>query len=111
MADYSVTLAAEADTTPAFCREALYLVGFRFDAAFAGSSIGLLESQTEDGVYRTVQWDGGDWALTVEADKCCGFGVDQAEHAGPWLKVVSDVAQGAGAPSTIIPRYRDYGRG
>jgi len=111
MADYSVTLAAETDTTPAFLREALYLVGFRFDDDFEGTSIGILESQTEDGTYSTYQYNGVDWALPVEAGKCCGFDPAQIEAAGPWLKVVSNAAQPAATPSTIVPRYRDYGRG
>ena len=111
MADYTVTLAAEETTTPAFLREALYLVGFRFDDDFEGTSIGIEESQTETGTFRTYQWDGADWALDVAAGKCCGIDWATLEAAGPWIKIVSNAAQPAATPSVITPRYRDYGRG
>jgi hypothetical protein len=83
----------------------LDICGVRIPAAFTGTSIGFTESETEDGTFNAVTWEGVAVAYPVVAGQTCMFNASIFSGL-KWLKLTSNGNEAA--DRSVEPIYRDF---
>lgn len=103
---FIVDISEDTDLSLPMYKGHLDICGVRIPSNFDGTTLTFLESETEDGTYQTVQWEGSDLTLTVAASKTAMF--DPAKLSGlKWLKISTGTVQST-TDTIVEPIYRDF---
>lgn len=100
----TVTIAASGTTSTAVDARASAMYGVALPAAFTGTALTFMVSDTEAGTYQTLEAsDGSPVALVVEQGK--SYTIPNEIAPWPWFKLVSGSPEAAGR-SIVVTRKR-----